>query len=80
MFLVSERILSVMYNHTLFLCMQITRLNIRPSVKWDLSLVTTADGHFNLPQGFEWEGKHSHFITNVGGDAFQMRSLPRELR
>ena len=32
-----------------FLCLHITKLDIRPQVKWAVSLVI-ADGHFNLHQ------------------------------
>ena len=43
-----------MYDHT-FLNLQITRSDIRPHIKWAVSLVI-AYGHFNLPQGFVWVG------------------------
>ena len=33
-----------------FQCLQITKSDIRPQVKWAVTLVI-ADGHFNLPQG-----------------------------
>ena len=36
-----------------FLNLQITSPNIRPHIKWILSLVI-AYGHFTLPQGFVW--------------------------
>ena len=39
----------------LFLNLQITRSDIRPHIKWAVSLVI-AYGHFNLPQGFVWVG------------------------
>ena len=42
----------VMYDH-IFLNLQITRLDIRPHIKWAVNLVI-AYGHFNLPQGFVW--------------------------
>ena len=47
----------------LFQSLQITRSDVRPHIKWDVSLVI-AYGHFNLPQGFVWVcmGKHTHFI------------------
>ena len=37
----------------LFPNLQIIRSDIRPYIKWAVSLVT-AYGHFNLPQGFVW--------------------------
>ena len=37
----------------LFLNVQITGSDIRPHIKWVVSLVI-AYGHFNLPQGFVW--------------------------
>ena len=37
----------------LFLNLRITRSDIRPHIKWEVSLVI-AYGHFNLPQGFAW--------------------------
>ena len=37
----------------LFLNLQITRLDIRPHIKWAVILVI-AYGHFNIPQGFVW--------------------------
>ena len=40
----------------LFLCLQITKSDIRPQVKWAVNLVI-ADIHFNLPQGFVWVPK-----------------------
>ena len=54
--MVSVRTFSVMCNHTLpigILNLQITKSDIRPHIKWSVSLVT-AHGHFNLPQGFVW--------------------------
>ena len=36
-----------------FLNLEITRSDIRPHIKWAVSLVITY-GHFNLPQGFVW--------------------------
>ena len=41
---------SCMTMHT-FLNLQITRSDIKPHIKWDISLVTAYD-HFNLPLGF----------------------------
>ena len=41
-----------MYDHT-FLNLQITSTDIKPHIKWVVSLVI-AYGHFNLPQGFVW--------------------------
>ena len=49
-YLVSVRTFGVMYDYT-FLNLQITRSDIRPHVKWGVSLVTAYD-YFNLPQGF----------------------------
>ena len=37
----------------LFLKLQITRSDIRPHIKWAVSLVI-AYGQFNFPQGFMW--------------------------
>ena len=53
----------------LFLNLQITRSDIRPHIKWAVSLVI-AYGHFNLPQGFVWVcmSSHTHFITPKGTD------------
>ena len=39
-----------MYDHTLFLCVQITRSDIRTRVKWAVSLVI-ADGHLIFLRG-----------------------------
>ena len=39
-----------MYDHTLQ-GLQITKLEIKPQIKWAVSLVI-ADGHFNIPHGF----------------------------
>ena len=52
--------------HT-FLKLQITRSDIRPHMKWAVSLVIACD-RFNLPQGFVWVcmGKHTHFTTPEG--------------
>ena len=36
-----------------FLNLQVTESDIRPHIKWAVSLVITY-GHFNLPQGFVW--------------------------
>ena len=44
---------SVLCMTILFLNLQITRLDIRPHIKWAVSLVITYS-HFNLPQGFVW--------------------------
>ena len=33
-----------------FLSLQITRVYIKPRVKWTVNLI--ADGHYNFPQGF----------------------------
>ena len=52
-FLVAVRVFSTMYDHTLFLCWQITRADIRSQVKWAVNFVI-ADGHLNLPEGFAW--------------------------
>ena len=51
----------------LFLNLQITRSDIRPHIKWAVSLVI-AHGHVYLPQGFVWVcmGSHAHFITPKG--------------
>ena len=48
-----------MYNHTLFLSLQITRAAIKLKVKWAINLVI-ADGNFNLPRGLLW-------LNPVGG-------------
>ena len=37
----------------LFLNLPITRSDIRPHIKWAVSLMI-AYGHFNFPQGFVW--------------------------
>ena len=57
----------VMFDHTFFLKSQITRSDIRPHIKWAVSLVI-AYGHFNLPQGFVWAcmGSHTYFINPEG--------------
>ena len=59
----SVRTFSVMYDHT-FLNLQITRSDIRPYIKWTVSLVI-AYSHFDFPQGFVWVrmAQHTHFIT-----------------
>ena len=44
---------AVIYDHTLFVNLQITRSDIRPQVKWAVNLVI-AEGHFKLPQRFVW--------------------------
>ena len=53
----------------LFLNLQIIRSDIRPDIKWAVSLVI-AYGHFNLPQGIVWVcmSSHTHFITPIGTD------------
>ena len=50
-----------------FLNLQVTRSDMRPHIKWAVSLVI-AYGHFNLPQGFVWlsMGAHTHLITPEG--------------
>ena len=69
---VSARTFGIMYDHMLFLCLQSSRSDIRPHVKWAVSLVIT-DGYqyFNLHQGFVWVclGLHTHFITPKGNCA-----------
>ena len=47
-FLVSVRSFGVMNDHALLLCSQIMKSEIRPLVKWTVSLVI-ADGHIYLP-------------------------------
>ena len=51
----------------LFRNLQITRSDFRPHVNLAVSLVT-ANGHFNLRQGFEWVclSYNTHFITQEG--------------
>ena len=53
----------------LFLNLQIVRSDIRPHIKWAVSLVI-AYGHFNLPRGIVWVcmSSHTHFITPKGTD------------
>ena len=53
----------------LFLNLQIIRSDIRPDIKWAVSLLI-AYGHFNLPQGIVWVcmSSHTHFITPNGTD------------
>ena len=48
-----------------FLNLQIARSDIRPHIKWAVSLVMIAYGHFNLSQGLKWVcmGSHTHLIT-----------------
>ena len=55
-----------MYDHT-FWNLQITRSDIRPHIKWAVSLMI-AYGHFILPRGFVWVymGEHTQFITLEG--------------
>ena len=50
-----------MYDHTLFLCLQISRSDIRPHVNWAVSLVIV-DGHFNLQLDSEALKKEIYFI------------------
>ena len=42
-----------MYDHTFTKLAKITRSDVRPHIKWAVSLVS-AYGRFNLPQGFVW--------------------------
>ena len=51
----------------LFLNLKITRSDIRPHIKWGVSLVI-AYGHFNLCQEVVWVriGEHTHFLTPEG--------------
>ena len=51
--LVSVRTFGVMYDHTFYKQVQISRSDIRPHMKWVVSL-TIAYGHFNLPPGIVW--------------------------
>ena len=53
----------------LFLNLQIIRSDIRPHIKWAVSLVI-AYGDFNLPQGIVsvCMSSHTHFITPKGTD------------
>ena len=53
----------------LFLNLQIIRSDIRPHIKWGVSLVI-AYGHFNLPQVIVWVcmSSYTHFITPNGTD------------
>ena len=51
--LVSIRTFGVMYDHTLFLCLQITRADIRAAIKNDAKLLV-GYLHFNLSHGFVW--------------------------
>ena len=46
----------------LFLNLQITTSDIRPYIKWAVSLVF-AYGHFNLPQGIVWICMSSHHLS-----------------
>ena len=50
-----------------FLNLQITRSDIRPHIKWAVSLLV-AYGHFNLPRVLVWVcmGKYTYFITPRG--------------
>ena len=53
----------VMYDHALFHACKIPRLDIRPHVKWLVSLVI-ADGYLIFFMGFVWVWMvHTHFIT-----------------
>ena len=60
--LFSVKTFSVMYGHAIFLCLQITKSDIRPQVKVAVSPMI-ADGHFNLPQELVLlcMGSHTHF-------------------
>ena len=51
--------------------LQITSSDIRPHIKFAVSLVI-AYGHFNLPPVFVWAcmGQHTHFITPEGWSAY----------
>ena len=49
----TKDILGVMYDHTFFFNLQIARSDIKPHIKWAVSLVF-AYGHFNIPLGCEW--------------------------
>ena len=62
------RTFGLMYDHTFFLRLQITRSGIRPHQKWAVSLVI-AYGHFNLPWGFVWVcmGQYTRFSNPKGG-------------
>ena len=59
----------------LFLNLQITRSDVKPHMKWVVSLVI-AFGHFNLPQGFVWVcmGYQSHVITPEGTQEEELRT------
>ena len=48
----------------------------RPSVTWAVSLVT-AEGAFNLPQGFMWVDmdRYAHFITPDCGTRFESHEV-----
>ena len=50
-----------------FLCLPITRADVRLEVQWAVNLVI-AEGHFNLPRKFVWvcTGQSTHFITPEG--------------
>ena len=56
---------------------QITRSDIRPHLKWAVSLVT-AYGHFNFSQGFVWvyEITYSLYHPSWGGGGGQASSPP----
>ena len=58
-----------------FLNLQITISDIRPHIKWAVSLVT-AYGHFHLPQGFVWVcmGQYTHFTTPKGSSFLHIQA------
>ena len=62
--MVSVRTFSVMYDHTLFWCLQITKSDIRLRMKWIFHLAIP-NSHVNHPKGFVWVcmGEHTHLIT-----------------
>ena len=66
----------------LFLGLQITRSDIRPHIKWGISMVTEYD-HFNLPQGIVsvCVGQHlGYSLYHLRGEnlkgRFQARGAP----
>ena len=52
--LLSDDTFSEMYDHALFLCLQIIRSDIRPPQVTLVGNLEIADGHLNLSQGFVW--------------------------
>ena len=48
-----------MYDHTVLKNLQIVRSDVRPYIKWAVSLVF-AYSHFNIPLGCEWVYMDSH--------------------